>query len=58
MNSQVESGVRTTVTIPAEHYSELLNLARQNKVSVAWLVRDAVEKYLSERAPLLSLIER
>jgi hypothetical protein len=53
-----QPAVRTTVSIPAHHYAELERLARQNKVSVAWLVRDAVEKYLGDKAPLLSLINR
>ena len=42
MPSQTEPGVRTTVTIPAANYAQLQELARQNKVSVAWIVRDAV----------------
>lgn len=44
---------RLSVTVPATHYSELVRLASVNKVSVAWLVRDAIERYLGDRQPLL-----
>jgi len=48
--------VRTTVSIPANHYAELEQLARKNKVSVAWLVRHAIERLLADQSPLLSII--
>jgi predicted DNA-binding protein len=38
---------RVSVTFPSEHYAKLQNIAKRNKVSVAWVVRDAVELYLS-----------
>ena len=42
--------VRSTVSIPTEQYQELLRIADCNRVSVAWVVRDAIDKYLvSER---------
>jgi hypothetical protein len=44
--------VRTSVTVPIEDYRELELLARQKKVSVAWIVRDAVDQYLVGRRPL------
>ena len=44
--------VRTTVTLPSEDYHELERLAEQKKVSVAWVVRAAVEKYLNAEIPL------
>lgn len=58
MPTETEPVVRTTVSIPAKHYSQLEELARQNKVSIAWVVRDAIDRYLTERAPLLSSIEQ
>ena len=45
---------RASVSFPIEHYKELERIADNNKVSVAWVVRQAVEKYLVERYPLLS----
>jgi len=44
-----KSSVRTTVTLPKGDYAEIGRLAQRKKVSVAWIVRDAVEKYLSGR---------
>ena len=57
MPSASEPVVRTTVSVPTKHYSQLEELARQKKVSIAWVVRDAIEHYLAERSPLLSTIE-
>ena len=37
------SSVRTTITFPSELYSTLEKIAEQKKVSLAWVVRDAVE---------------
>lgn len=46
--------IRTSVSISLEDYREIEDLAAQKKVSVAWVVRDAVEQYLAKRRPLLS----
>jgi len=43
---------RVSVTFPADHYAELGRIAERKRVSVAWVVRDAVEKYLAAEAPL------
>jgi hypothetical protein len=40
--------VRTTVTIPKTDYSEIEKIARDKKVSVAWVVREAVAEYIAE----------
>lgn len=45
--------VRTTVSLPPDDYDELEALARKNRVSVAWVIRDAVQKYLESQTPLL-----
>ena len=39
---------RASVTFPPEIYSTLEAIAKSKKVSVAWVVRDAIDKYLSE----------
>jgi predicted transcriptional regulator len=44
--------VRTSVTIDSVDYEELQRLAEQRKVTVAWMVRDAVEQYLVAKTPL------
>jgi hypothetical protein len=44
--------IRTSVSFPESTHLELERLAAANKVSLAWIVRQAVEKYLAERWPL------
>ena len=44
--------VRTSVSLPREHYDILASVAEQNRVSVAWVVRDAVARYVEDRWPL------
>jgi len=44
---------RATASLPPEVYSTLQDIAKEKKVSVAWVIRDAAEKYISEQWPLL-----
>ena len=44
--------VRATISFPQEIYVSLEEIARQKKVSLAWVVRDAAEHYLAEKWPL------
>lgn len=44
---------RASVSFPSELYQTLERLAKEKKVSVAWIVREAAEKYVGERWPLL-----
>ena len=46
--------LRASVSFPEEIYRELESLAKKRKVSVAWVVRDAAEKYVAEQVPLFS----
>ncbi len=43
---------RTSVSFPPEVYQMLGDLAAQKKVSIGWVVREAVEKYLGDQCPL------
>ena len=47
-----QKSTRTTVSIASEDYKELERIAVRNKVSVAWVIREAVSHYLAEQAPL------
>jgi hypothetical protein len=49
-----EPSTRTSVTFPAEVYTSLEIIAKQKKVSMAWVIRDAAEKYVSEQWPLFA----
>ena len=43
---------RTSVSFPPEIYKTLEDLATKKKVSIGWVVRDAVEKYVADQWPL------
>jgi metal-responsive CopG/Arc/MetJ family transcriptional regulator len=47
-----KEGTRASVTFPADLYAELERIAEEKKVSVAWVVRDAVGKYVEAQYPL------
>jgi metal-responsive CopG/Arc/MetJ family transcriptional regulator len=49
-----EPSMRTSVTLPSQVYSSLEIIAKQKKVSVAWVIRDATEKYIAEQWPLFA----
>jgi metal-responsive CopG/Arc/MetJ family transcriptional regulator len=44
---------RVSVTFPEELYRTLEQIAQQKKVSIAWVVRDAAERYVADQWPLL-----
>jgi predicted DNA-binding protein len=45
---------RASVSFPPEIYEAIEDLAKKKKVSVAWVVREAVEKYVADQWPLLA----
>jgi predicted transcriptional regulator len=44
--------LRSSVSLPAEVYEELERLAEKRKVSVAWIIREALDRYLTSETPL------
>ena len=46
MKTQNVSLVRASISFPPDLYETLEDLAKQKKVSLAWVVRDAAEKYI------------
>lgn len=46
--------VRASVSFPAEVYVELERIAAAKKVSLAWVVREAAEKYVADQWPLFA----
>ena len=44
--------VRATISFPSDIYQTLEGIARQKKVSLAWVVREASEQYIAEKWPL------
>ena len=45
--TQEPSWVRASISFPPSLYGTLAELAKQKKVSLAWVVRDAAEKYVA-----------
>lgn len=43
---------RLSVSLTEEQHSELIEIAEKNKVSVAWVVREAIERLLRDEQPL------
>jgi metal-responsive CopG/Arc/MetJ family transcriptional regulator len=50
MKAQSGSSVRASISFPPGLYETLEKLAKQKKVSVAWVVRDAAERYVAIEA--------
>lgn len=50
--------VRASVSFPSELYRTLEGIAKQKKVSLAWVVRDAVEQYVADKWPLFEMSVR
>ena len=44
--------VRASISFPPDLYETLEEIAREKKVSLAWVVRDAVERHVTEQEPL------
>ena len=47
-----EQSLRLSVTLPSEIHASLERIAKKKKVSLAWVVREAAEKYVSDEMPL------
>lgn len=52
LKAKRKTAVRASITFPPDLYETLEQIAQQKKVSLAWVVRDATEKYLSDKWPL------
>lgn len=48
------SMIRMSVGFQPDLYRTLEQIAQKQKVSVGWIVRDAAEKYITDRWPLLA----
>jgi len=53
-NSQSVACVRASISFPSEVYETLEIIAKEKKVSLAWVVREATEKYIADKWPLLA----
>lgn len=53
VNDENLASMRVTSSLPPDVYQTLEEIAVRKKVSLAWVVRDAAEKYIAEKWPLL-----
>jgi predicted DNA-binding protein len=51
MKAQSTAQVRATISFPPDLYETLEELAKQKKVSLAWVVREASERYVADQKP-------
>jgi metal-responsive CopG/Arc/MetJ family transcriptional regulator len=58
MNSQKTVLVRASISFPPDLYKTLEEIAKQKKVSLAWVVRDAAERYVADQRPAVGKSRR
>jgi predicted DNA-binding protein len=54
MKAQSPTAVRASISFPPDIYETLEKIAKEKKVSLAWVVREAAEKYIAEKWPLFT----
>jgi metal-responsive CopG/Arc/MetJ family transcriptional regulator len=47
---KTQAALRASVSFPPAIYRTLEEIAKQKKVSIAWVVRDAAEKYVADQS--------
>lgn len=52
-----ERSVRASISFPEHEYAEIERIAQEQRVSLAWVVREAVHTYLNAKWPLLEETE-
>lgn len=52
--NRTKGAVRASISFSSEQYVEIERIAASKKVSVAWVVREAIDQYIAEQWPLLS----
>jgi predicted DNA-binding protein len=52
--AQSAAAVRASISFPPEIYGTLEGIAKEKKVSLAWVVREAAEHYIAEKWPLFA----
>jgi len=54
LKTQSAAQVRATISFPPDVYETLEIIAKEKKVSLAWVVREAAEKYIGDKWPLFN----
>ena len=58
MKIPTTSAVRASISFPPDVYETLEIIAKEKKVSLAWVVREAAEQYIGDKWPLFSRKEQ
>jgi hypothetical protein len=53
-SAQRAPAVRASISFPAAVYETLEMIAKEKKVSLAWVVREATEQYIADKWPLFA----
>ncbi len=51
-NVRSTAAIRASISFPSEVYETLEVIAKEKKVSLAWVVREAAEEYIDAKWPL------
>jgi hypothetical protein len=54
MKAHSTAQIRATISFPPDVYQTLETIAKEKKVSLAWVVREAADKYIEEKWPLFA----
>ena len=54
MKAESVAAVRASISFPPDLYETLEMIAKEKKVSLAWVVREATERYVAEKWPLFA----
>lgn len=49
LDNETRSKVRASVSFPLDLHAELERIARDKRVSLAWVIRDAAEQYVAHQ---------
>jgi predicted DNA-binding protein len=52
MKNESTAAVRASISFPPDVYETLEVIAKEKKVSLAWVVREAAENYIADKWPL------
>ena len=52
IKAESAAAVRASISFPPDVYETLEMIAKEKKVSLAWVVREAAEKYIADKWPL------
>jgi len=52
MKTQSAAAVRASISFPPDVYETLEVIAKEKRVSLAWVVRAAAEQYIADKWPL------